>query len=62
MLTAIGLTLLFAAMTAGLGVEKSVMVYVRLRDPRSLLSLSVQGIMTVWFFVAGMWALLGAMK
>jgi hypothetical protein len=62
MLTAIGLTLVIAAMTAALGFEGSVARYARYRDARSRWSIFAQGLMTMWFFIAGMWTLLQAMR
>jgi hypothetical protein len=62
MLTAIGLTLVVAGMTAALGFDRSVARYARYRDARSRWSLFAQGLMAMWFFVAGMWALQCSVK
>lgn len=62
MLTAIGLTLVLAAMTAALGFERNVARYARYRDARSRWSIFAQALMALWFFAAGLWSLLSAMK
>jgi hypothetical protein len=57
MLTAVGLTLIFAAMTCALGFEKYVGLYLRTRDRRYFVGIWAQAVMAVWQWVAGVWVL-----
>jgi hypothetical protein len=57
MLTAVGLTLIFAAMTCALGFERDVGLYLRTRDRRYFVGIWAQGVMMAWQCAAGVWVL-----
>ena len=60
MLTAVGLTLIFAAMTCALGMECYALIYRHTGKRRYWHGVWAQGLMMAWFFVCGTWALLKA--
>jgi hypothetical protein len=57
MLTAVGLTLIFAALTCALGFEKYVGLYLRTRNRRYRVGIWAQGVMMAWMLAAGVWML-----
>jgi hypothetical protein len=60
MLTAVGLTLVFAGLTCALGFEKYVKLYARTRDPRYRVGICAQAVMMAWHLVCGFWMLVYA--
>ena len=60
MLTAVGLTLVFAGLTCALGFEKYVKLYARTRNPRYRVGIWAQAVMAAWHLVCGFWMLVYA--
>jgi hypothetical protein len=62
MLTAVGLTLIFAAMTCALGFERYVGLYLRTRDRKYFVGIGAQAVMMAWQWAAGAWVLVYAWR